>query len=389
MERRSSDEHVDQLLTRSLARAATPGSVCPAADVLSAFADGGLDPVERLQVTEHAAACSRCAQILAIVLEPAVAPATLTPPVPRRVWLDRWRWMVPIATAATVAGIWIAMRDVVPPQRTPVPTPYSESAQVDSSAPVVGTLAPANTDTPPTPPSTGAAEPTRARMSTPTNDTAPPARREASESSPTVPGQTLAAEPPLAAVPAPLPAAAPPLPAPAPPPPQAIAPAPGALEFRQSPADPAPGRGGGSGGGGRGGVAGGVVGGVAKETVTVTGETPVTDAQNARAAIILPLWRYRGTVIERSLDAGRTWTREFDPGRIVQAAAMPSPDISWFVGVRGLVVRRVGAMWSIVTAPADIDVVAVEATDERNASVTLSDKRVFATTDAGVTWTQK
>jgi photosystem II stability/assembly factor-like uncharacterized protein len=142
-------------------------------------------------------------------------------------------------------------------------------------------------------------------------------------------------------------------------------------------------------GGVPGGVVGGVVGGVADGTVVVTGESPAVDTQSARRAVaVLPLWRYRGTVIERSLDGGTSWRSEFDAGRIVFAAAMPSTEISWFVGARGLVVRRTATMWSIVTAPADVDVISVQATDERRATVTLSDGRAFATSDGGATWTQ-
>jgi photosystem II stability/assembly factor-like uncharacterized protein len=134
-------------------------------------------------------------------------------------------------------------------------------------------------------------------------------------------------------------------------------------------------------------VVGGVAGG--GETVTVIGESPAVDVQNARRVIFIPLWQLRGTLVQRSLDDGRTWTTEFEAPRTVLGGSTPSSDIGWFVGVRGLIVRRVGAMWSLANAPANVDVVSVQATDDRAATVTLADGRIFATTDAGVTWTQR
>jgi hypothetical protein len=247
VERRSSDEHVDQLLTRSLARGAAPGDVCPAADLLSAFADGGLDPAERLQVTDHAASCSRCAQILAIVVDPPATPEALAPQRQRR--LGRWRWMVPIATAATVAGIWIATRDEIRPI---VPRPT-----VTQVAPVESAVEPPSVS--PAPPATAggravavqppprAVEPPSPDRSTTRIETAPPeARRERAESAGFARDQAPANEP------TPAPAAAP-----SPPPtPSARPAAPMPVDaLRREPLAQGQGRGGGAARG----IAGGVV----------------------------------------------------------------------------------------------------------------------------------
>lgn len=369
MEHRPSDEPVDRLLTRSLAGNAASGEVCPDAELLATFIDGGLDAAGRGRILHHAAACGRCSQILALAVEP---PPGVSQPMPESSrlpgWLTGWRWAVPFATAVVVAGVWVVSRDAVQPiSRTEpaVAAPARLRTETgEPEAPSMAAAAPAPLETRPP-----AALPQRARVA---EQATPPAgspaveatRRDAAPADASATSRQAFAVPPPATpvVPAPPPVQAP---APAPAPPPAASPS----AFARS-----------------GGVAGGVVGGAVEEKIAITPEQPVADAQNTRQAIVLPMWRYRGTAIERSLDAGRTWMIEFDPGRPVLTAAMPSPDVSWFVGVRGLIVRRTGATWAVVTAPADLDVVSVEAASDRNATVTLADGRRFTTADGGVTW---
>ena len=52
MERSRSDEHIEQLLTRSFRPGDTPRAVCPDAELLAAFLDDGLDADSRQQVVQ-------------------------------------------------------------------------------------------------------------------------------------------------------------------------------------------------------------------------------------------------------------------------------------------------------------------------------------------------
>ena len=383
MGRGSSDDHLDELLRRSYSRTVAPAESCPGADMLAAFVDGGLDAAERLQLTQHAASCSRCAQMLALAAEPA---GTSVAPAPARSRLSRWRWMIPIATAATVAGVWIATRDAVAPVQMPSSTesvemtaarPAGESASSPepSSRRAVGAVPVAEAPAaivPDSPSPTGPSQPVR--------------RRESFRSTDVARDQALENAQPVAAPPPPVPAA------PAPPPREVALASPRApgdlqqtepVDRQQSPAR-------GDGAGGRGAL-GGVAGGLVEARVTISPETPVVDVQTARQAVVVQpvMWRSNGDVIQQSVDQGRTWTTAYDAGRRILASSTPTFDAGWFVGVRGLIVRRFGAGWSTIAAPANGDIVGVQATDDRVATITLADGRRFATTDAGATWTQR
>ena len=337
MTRRSPDEHLEQLLKHSLANPAASAGVCPDGGVVAAFIDGGLDPAERLRMTQHASSCVRCAQILALAVEPPASSADV--PSSARPWRVGWRWMVPFATAATVAGIWVFTRDAVPPVVPARPAAVNESASVNAPA------APSQSSTPSAIPSES-----------------PAARDRAVSAAPSVPPAPLASAQPS------VPPASPPAPA---------------VELAPAPVRPqAFNRGGG------GDAAGGVAGALS-EPIAIGPEQPVADVQSTsrQVNVATSLWRAAGTVIQRSLDGGRTWTSEFEAPRAVLGVSTGPADVGWFVGVRGLVVRRIGSAWSIVNAPDTIDITGVEATSERSATVTLADGRRFTTTDGGQSWT--
>ena len=60
------------------------------------------------------------------------------------------------------------------------------------------------------------------------------------------------------------------------------------------------------------------------------------------------------------------------------------------VGRDGTVILTIdGTRWSRVAFPERVDLVAVNATDARVATVTTRDSRRFATRDGGVTWSAK
>jgi len=85
------------------------------AELLAAWSEGSLPEDQATQVEAHLADCSSCQEMLAVFARtepPAMVPVPQVPaPVVsgfRRTWWQ-WRWAIPIAAAATVAAIWVAI----------------------------------------------------------------------------------------------------------------------------------------------------------------------------------------------------------------------------------------------------------------------------------------
>ena len=121
---------------------------------------------------------------------------------------------------------------------------------------------------------------------------------------------------------------------------------------------------------------------VAREVVTVPG-APILSPN--------PLTRWRplpGGAVQRTTDGGASWhTQQTGVTATLTAGASPSPQVCWLVGPRGLVVLSIdGATWKRVPLAEPLDLVSVTAANDKTATVTASDGRVFATTDGGATW---
>ena len=109
------------------------------------------------------------------------------------------------------------------------------------------------------------------------------------------------------------------------------------------------------------------------------------------------LWRAgKGGVIERSADAGRTWTSQ---GRPLQqdwiTGVAVSDTVCWIVGRNGAIARTTdGSHWKKIAPPAMAedssgklpDWTSITASDGKTATITSSDQRHFATQDAGKSW---
>jgi hypothetical protein len=109
-----------------------------------------------------------------------------------------------------------------------------------------------------------------------------------------------------------------------------------------------------------------------------------------RAANPATRWRVTGTQVERSTDAGSTWTPVFTGVTGILAAAAPSDSICWLAGRGGIVLLSTdGTTWRRVTSPDTTDLSAIRATDGRTATVTTADGREFTTTDGGRTWVRR
>ena len=65
----------------------------------------------------------------------------------------------------------------------------------------------------------------------------------------------------------------------------------------------------------------------------------------------------------------------------------PAGSICWLVGANGLVLVSTNALtFTRVTAPAEVDLVSIQAVDGRTATATAADGRTFTTEDGGKTW---
>ena len=93
-----------------LARATTPH---PEADLLAAFAEGGLRGSERDQVLAHLSACSDCREIVMLAQPEEAETATVTEVAPTRTWVSwyRLRWGAVAMSLVIVAGAVLLYRE--------------------------------------------------------------------------------------------------------------------------------------------------------------------------------------------------------------------------------------------------------------------------------------
>jgi photosystem II stability/assembly factor-like uncharacterized protein len=99
-------------------------------------------------------------------------------------------------------------------------------------------------------------------------------------------------------------------------------------------------------------------------------------------------WRISGSVVEHSTDGGATWhTTPTGVATPLTTGASPAANICWIVGRSGVVLLSSdGETWRRLPFPEAVDLTAVVARDNRSATVTAVDGRIFSTTNAGGTW---
>ncbi|MGB2715462.1 MAG: zf-HC2 domain-containing protein [Vicinamibacterales bacterium] len=344
------------------------------AERLAAFADGSLSREQRAAAEAHAADCPRCLHLLAAMArtEDATAPHAHS-------W---WRmpvglrWGVPLLAGATALALWINVR----------PRPAMETPAVEVSQPAV--VSPeASPSRPASPEPSPQAEvdalksqavekrqvatpaQTKARADQQSLRTEQARAKEAPSASASAPvlaplsdrdlRQLPAPTVPRPAAPVAAPAASPANAAPVPPPAQPDT----SARFRTDEA--------------------------LAETVTVTRSADVT------LEVVSPdasrRWRVAGKAIQRSTDGGKTWSTERVPLQSeIVAGASPSPLVAWFVGRGGYILLTTGTnQWRRAIFPEAADLSSVRARSERDADVTTSDGRVFATADGGRSWSRR
>jgi hypothetical protein len=401
------DPVFDRLVAHGLEKEAdASGQACPDADLLAAWFDRSLSPVEASRIEAHAASCSVCQQVLADLArsEPEVIRAA-TEPRPARPLFWHWRWVVPAATAIVVAIV--GARTLIAPSG--VPTEVAQFAQ--KQAP------------PPPPPSAGPDRPAGIGEATPAPSTVvPEAARSASPA--VAPAGAMAtpvgtklegrladrrAEQPAPAANAPAPVGAAPsandarppvqktaadarpaqIVAEAPARPQAPPPAVSAVES-MAVAQPAKTTERADAGVARPAAARAAV---APQSAFLVGGPPAQQITASAEPSGSPvLWRYgdRGA-IERSEDRGQTWERQQSgvDTRLVDASS-PTSRICWVVGAGGTILRTTdGRTWERVKSPTAADLVSIHAWSENSATLTAADRTVYTTADGGRSWQRR
>jgi hypothetical protein len=358
------DRAVERLL-RAGDRTGALSAECLDAETAAAWADGGLAPPAVARAEAHVANCARCQAVLAALVRVPADDAAAAPHAVRggrSWWQIDVRWLVPLAGAATAALLWM----VVP--RHPAAPAAATEEKAESSIAVPATpeqLA----DEPQQ--SVAASEQSRAAQPAARSDraTASAERRAARESqkrdqlsqrsaadrlAKTAPsnartdaGATVPAEPPP----------------------------PGGARNEQfakpnAPAPPA---------------AAGLSADAQMAPSRLASEVPPLSIVSAAASVA---WRVGADgVVERSVDRGATWAPTDKVPGTPLAGASPSASVCWLVGRGGLVVISTdGRTWRLLPAPGADDLVAVEAADERSATVRTAAGASFQTTDGGVTW---
>jgi hypothetical protein len=387
------DDAVDRLLRASLTdgagRSSPSDGQCLDAETVAAWVEGHLPASLASAAEAHAADCARCQALLA-------AFARTAPPAPaQKPLFERWhlRWLVPVTAAAAALVIY-----VVVPRQSAVEE-AEQMARQQYSAP-----APSAASTPP-----AAAEPraesfrdslAKRDEALRPNEAVKPVdrfeqnaaagrrdaeeqeRREAQAPSqkrldPSAQTSTLSADavrersaalrdaPGVPSAPAGASAAG------------ASAPTASAdARLKQEPAAPAPVE------------ARGIA--AARETAVV-GRVAGTMVPVSEIVSPDPSRRWRigqPGMVQRSMDGGTSWeTLATGVSAPLRAGSAPSPTVVWLVGGAGTVLLSTdGRQFRQVQSPARVDLVAIQATDARTATVTAADGRVFRTTDGGQTW---
>jgi Putative zinc-finger len=341
---------------------ATTGA-CIDAETLAAWADGGLPKAEAAAVEVHLSDCDRCTAMLATLVR-----TTPEAPVAESLW-KRWhlRWLVPVATAATVGALWVLI-----PRPQPVPTATLDSAETTQAQAPTPSQPSSDVDT---------KEQETADARTQSRASAFE-KREAAKAAPPV-EQPRARDEAREELRSAAESTAPVTPPPAREADRADETKTGNLQERAALAAPGAGR---------------------AAAPAPAAPRPAAEAlrdRNAQAfaavvaqvVVISPdpmmRWRVVGTgQVERSTTGGARWESATLPeSATLTGGSSPAPSICWLVGRTGaMYVTTDGLRFTRVASPDRTDFVSIQATDARRATVVTIDGRTFRTEDQGATW---
>lgn len=352
------DRAIERPLRRVLSAhpTATAATPCLDAEQLAAWADGHLRGAAAGAVEQHLGACRRCQAMSAAVIR--TAPAL--PPRPSA-W-SRWRlrWLVPLATAAAAASLWVAI-----PERPSAPGSVARSIAVPppaSPAPDSAVPSSAGRETAASPAPAAPREPGAAAAATGTASRQPSLERfeatRMNQDSREAPAQPAA---PTAAAEA------------------GAAPSADALGDRAQ-APPA--------------AESSADGPGAENSLAKALGSPRLGLQSVAGLVEIPVtgspmrWRIVAGRVERSTSPGVWEAVAIDSAQGLTAGSAPSEPVCWLVGRDGRVYLASDARgFRRLPFPEAIDLTAVAAADERTATVTAVDGRTWRTTSQGEAWT--
>lgn len=442
---RKSDPAMDNALERSLRESQdASGKDCAERSILAAYFDHELPTAETARWETHFSACARCQEQLAVLARTESALPQVQPVGQPGAWRRFWtlRWVAPLATAAAAVALWVAIRPAPPteiPRQVAVTPQLSEKNRRDAGAPPPAeaqppasssqatnrgvaevnqldkakkpALADANASAPPP------VKPTPDRLKTDAAKTPDLeiAERKSATGDEKLAFKTAAPHAQVAAAPsgvegrmnaqtrreaadekksAEFPAVATQQKTPA----EHAQKMPAAdlaqkAEMKEKPRD------------GSAAFKTGTTDAAAEKQEesqlaaglrkgqAVSGRLGVLKLDNGQVLVRPPVrdvaWRLGAQgLIEKSTDAGKTWTRQSSPvSADLLSGSAPSGKVCWVVGTAGTVLRTVdGEHWEKVSSPATADLQSISARDQRSAVVLAADGKTYVTSDGGRTW---
>ena len=358
------DRSIETLLRTE--RPQTVGEPCLEAETIAAWVDSGLTGEDVALAEAHVATCSRCQAMLA-----AIAKGALVAPGPEPWWRRSWGLglLVPLTAGAAAIALWVASPAY---QSSPKSSVAARNETADARKP----------EAPPPIDGFGAASPPidsakalavpappPLQKSDATDAEKRPAKQEEKTAAENAAGRDDRERPKLEApteslgavvAPAGSRAAAPPAAAPLP---AAPPPAPPAAKAN---ADAAPAR----------------SRAFSDQLVDAT-----SDIASPNRSI---RWRIgRAGSVQYSTNGGASWEPTTTGVSVdLSAGASPAPSVCWMVGRAGTIILTAdGRRWQRIAFPETVDLVAVQATDARTATVRTADGRALRTADGGATWT--
>ncbi len=405
------EETLHRLLAHSLRLGlAAGGAHCPPPDIVAAYFDRSLDPLEASHWESHFSNCARCQQVLAALATSAIEPVTASEPErvavaagatvplaqpaaarpatrvapseqPREARTLRrypsWNWLVPAVAAAAALAVWLAVR----PARKSA-TQIARETQATAPVPQVPLEGPKEfaKNLPATPPApadrmaTKAATPSGSAGSQPARE---PSARAALASPPegtkALPSDAAAGKKAGESRSFGIAGGVPAAPARSAEPPAESAATLGKLSGAQR---------------------GPAVTGAAEQAPKTKAPISVRAAYlSAHVTIATParavLWRVgpNGS-IEKSRDSGQTWQAQVSSVEAdLLAGSAPSEMVCWVVGRAGTILRTTdGEHWEKVSSPATVDWIAAKAQDALRASISTASGETYVTEDGGRTW---